>query len=238
MPQESVLTLCARRNDVTLEGHFYWFALAAVAFLQATSREPRAHEEATGKDVQFCFAAAAKSRSTGAGLDRTPPLGARMWAYHHWSIPLGFRKHYFQFGLTYQPEGSGYLSTTFKPRSSKEPTPKRKPTWTGSTGSFYVPLALPKIRQPGTPWFSFVQWCAARGLVFRVVGEGKDSFWTPGLMEKQGRRWVWKMRTVPDLIQEGLDLSEPILALMGEPIVIEPIPTSLRGGTQYTFPKK
>lgn len=57
-------------------------------------------------------------------------------------------------------------------------------------------------------------------------------------MEKQGRKWVWKMRTVPGLIQEGLDLTEPILALMGEAIVVEPVSTLLRGGTQYSFPKK
>ncbi|KAJ7138452.1 hypothetical protein C8R43DRAFT_1238746 [Mycena crocata] len=92
------------------------------------------------------------------------------------------------------------------------------------TSSYVNDKALPKIRPPGAPWYTHVQWCAVYGVVFRVVGEGKKSFWTTGLMEKEGRKWAWKVQSTTQLAQRGVHLSGAMEHLLGEPVVFNPPP--------------
>ncbi|KAJ7512547.1 hypothetical protein B0H11DRAFT_1951653 [Mycena galericulata] len=183
---------------------------------------------------------------------------SRMWALHESKVPLNFRKHYFQFSLTYRPESDGNPSMAFsldtaEIREHSQPgTPgaealapymaiveranAEEEQMNGYRGVFLCAYmidcqhlwitsshvsekALPKIRPSGAPWFTYAQWCAARGLVFRVVGDASNPFWTPGLMNKQGRKWVWKMHAIPQLIQKGIELTPGMISLMGKPIV-------------------
>ncbi|KAJ6616412.1 hypothetical protein B0H10DRAFT_1949064 [Mycena sp. CBHHK59/15] len=52
---------------------------------------------------------------------------------------------------------------------------------------------LPTTR-PSRPWYFYPQWCAPQGIVYRLIGEGSDTGWALGQMEKDGRKWVWKQR--------------------------------------------
>ncbi|KAH7911861.1 hypothetical protein BJ138DRAFT_1125702 [Hygrophoropsis aurantiaca] len=66
---------------------------------------------------------------------------------------------------------------------------------------------IPAVTLGDRTWYWWLNFCADYGLVFRTSGSN-NAVWHPGLMEKEGNKWVWKKKTLDELREKGIRLSE------------------------------
>lgn len=69
---------------------------------------------------------------------------------------------------------------------------------------------IPKF--PKTPsvdeshWLEVLKYFVEKGLIFRAVSLS-GQFWLPGLIEQNGTKWVWKMKSIEELKSQGIKLT-------------------------------
>src|SRR5258708_7187611 len=56
-------------------------------------------------------------------------------------------------------------------------------------------------------WFATLKFKLDRGLVFRLREEATRTSWKPGMMKREGAKWVWKERSFEELREYGIHLS-------------------------------
>ncbi|KAH7924996.1 hypothetical protein BV22DRAFT_1065719 [Leucogyrophana mollusca] len=66
-------------------------------------------------------------------------------------------------------------------------------------------MDIPTVTFKDRPWFWWLNFCCDAGLVFRKGGP-HHAVWHPGLMEKEGNKWVWKEKTLSELAAKGTHL--------------------------------
>ncbi|KAH7911862.1 hypothetical protein BJ138DRAFT_1112849 [Hygrophoropsis aurantiaca] len=54
-------------------------------------------------------------------------------------------------------------------------------------------------------WYWWLNYCARRGLIFRT-NASDNAIWHPGLMEKEGNKWVWRKKSLAQLGRKGIHL--------------------------------
>ncbi|KIM38323.1 hypothetical protein M413DRAFT_447825 [Hebeloma cylindrosporum] len=54
-------------------------------------------------------------------------------------------------------------------------------------------------------WFGPLKYMLDKGLVFRLISE--ESEWKPGMMKREGSKWVWKEKSVEELRKHDIHLS-------------------------------
>ncbi|KAJ6616419.1 hypothetical protein B0H10DRAFT_2190474 [Mycena sp. CBHHK59/15] len=91
----------------------------------------------------------------------------------------------------------------------------------GSTVSYIYDYELPVNRPAHKPWFWFPQYCAERGVVFRLVGGGYND-WAPGLVAKRGVNWVWAEQSIEEFERQGIAL--PTVQLVSRRSKVEVTP--------------
>jgi hypothetical protein len=83
---------------------------------------------------------------------------------------------------------------------------------------------LPKWISDHTKWLWCLKYAMAKGLVFRLrEGPGKATKWKPGVITKDGSRWVWKEKSVEELGEYDIQLPQvrPFLLLIEVALLTE-----------------
>jgi len=55
-------------------------------------------------------------------------------------------------------------------------------------------------------WFGPLKFKLDRGLVFRLRKEATGTGWAPGMMKREGTKWVWKEKSFEELREYGIHL--------------------------------